>query len=55
MDSGPMESLCKQMGQRLKGSGMRWSLNNVSGMAYLVARWAVDPGRAVREGLAVAA
>jgi hypothetical protein len=55
MDSGPMESLCKQMGQRLKGSGMRWSLKNVSGMAYLVARWAVDPGRAVREGLAVAA
>jgi hypothetical protein len=55
MDSGPMESLCKQMGQRLKGPGMRWSLKNISGMAYMVARWAVDPRRAVREGLAVAA
>lgn len=55
MDSGPMESLCKQMGQRLKGPGMRWSLKNVSGMAYVVARWAVDPRRAVREGLAAAA
>jgi hypothetical protein len=55
MDSGPMESLCKQMGQRLKGPGMRWSLKNISGMAYVVARWAVDPRRAVREGLAAAA
>lgn len=55
MDSGPMESLCKQMGQRLKGPGMRWSLKNINGMAYVVARWAVDPRRSVREGLATAA
>lgn len=55
MDSGPMESLCKQLGQRLKGPGMRWSLKNISGMAYVVARWAVDPPRAVRQGLAAAA
>jgi hypothetical protein len=55
MDSGPMESLCKQMGQRLKGPGMRWSTKNISGMAYLVARWAVDPPRAVHTGLASAA
>jgi hypothetical protein len=54
MDSGPMESLCKQMGQRLKGPGMRWSLKNISGMAYVVARWAVDPRRAAQEGLAAA-
>jgi hypothetical protein len=55
MDSGPMESLCKQLGMRLKGPGMRWCLKNVSGMAYLVARWAVDPARAVGQGLAAAA
>lgn len=52
VDSGAMESLCKQMGLRLKGPGMRWSTRNVSAMAYLVARWAVDPKRAVKEGLA---
>jgi hypothetical protein len=51
-DSGAMESLCKQLGLRLKGPGMRWSTKNVSAMAYLVARWAVDPQRAVRKGLA---
>jgi hypothetical protein len=55
VDSGAMESLCKQLGLRLKGPGMRWSLKHVSAMAYLVARWAVDPPRAVREGLAIAA
>jgi hypothetical protein len=52
VDSGAMESLCKQLGLRMKGPGMRWSTRNVSAMACLVARWAVDPARAVREGLA---
>lgn len=52
VDSGAMESLCKQMGLRLKGPGMRWSTRNVSAMAYLVARWAVDPQGAVKQGLA---
>lgn len=52
VDSGAMESLCKQLGLRMKGPGMRWSTRNVSAMACLVARWAVDPPRAVREGLA---
>jgi hypothetical protein len=51
VDSGPMESLCKQIGLRLKGAGMRWSAKNVSPMAYLVARWAVDPPRAAERGL----
>jgi len=52
VDSGAMESLCKQLGLRMKGPGMRWSVKNVSAMAYLVARWAVDPKRAVEKGLA---
>ena len=52
VDSGTMESLCKQLGLRMKGPGMRWSVKNVSAMAYLVARWAVDPKRAVEKGLA---
>jgi hypothetical protein len=51
-DSGAMESLCKQLGLRMKGPGMRWSVKNVSAMAHLVARWAVDPQKAIREGLA---
>lgn len=52
VDSGAMESLCKQLGLRMKGPGMRWSTRNVSAMAYLVAKWAVDPRRAVEQGLA---
>lgn len=52
VDSGAMESLCKQLGLRMKGPGMRWSVKNVSAMAYLVARWAVDPKQAVEQGLA---
>ncbi len=52
VDSGAMESLCKQLGLRMKGAGMRWSVKNVSAMACLVARWAVDPKRAVEQGLA---
>jgi len=39
ISSGPMESFCKQLGQRLKGPGMRWSLGNVDPMAALVSLW----------------
>jgi hypothetical protein len=52
VDSGAMESLCKQLGLRMKGAGMRWSVKNVSSMACLVARWAVDPKGAIKRGLA---
>jgi len=38
--SGPMESFCKQLGQRLKGPGMRWSLVNIDPMTALVSLWA---------------
>jgi hypothetical protein len=40
ISSGPMESFCKQLGQRLKGPGMRWNRVNVSPMAALVSLWA---------------
>lgn len=46
IDSGAMESFCKQQGLRLKGPGMRWSVRNVTAMATLVSRWAVDPAHA---------
>lgn len=39
ISSGPMESLCKQLGQRLKGCGMRWNQENVTPMARLLCRW----------------
>ena len=39
ISSGPMESFCKQLGQRLKGPGMRWSLPNIDPMAALVSLW----------------
>jgi len=39
ISSGPMESFCKQLGQRLKGPGMRWSKHNVTPMAALVSLW----------------
>jgi hypothetical protein len=42
ISSGPMESFCKQLGQRLKGPGMRWSYENVSPMASMVSLWAND-------------
>jgi hypothetical protein len=42
ISSGPMESFCKQLGQRLKGPGMRWSRANVTPMATLVSLWAND-------------
>jgi ribosomal protein L37AE/L43A len=40
ISSGPMESFCKQLGQRLKGPGMRWDMGNVSFMANMVSLWA---------------
>jgi len=40
ISSGPMESFCKQLGQRLKGPGMRWHVDNVTFMAHLVSLWA---------------
>ncbi len=39
ISSGPMESFCKQLGQRLKGPGMRWNIENVATMANLVSLW----------------
>jgi len=42
ISSGPMESFCKQLGQRLKGPGMRWNRANVSPMATLVSLWVND-------------
>ncbi len=42
ISSGPMESFCKQIGLRMKGSGMRWNQDNVSPMASLVSRWSLD-------------
>ena len=42
ISSGPMESMCKQLGRRLKGSGMRWSTANVTPMATLVSLWIND-------------
>jgi hypothetical protein len=46
IDSGAMESFCKQLGLRLKGPGMRWNVGNVNAMANLVSRWVTDPGHA---------
>ena len=42
ISSGTMESFCKQLGQRMKGPGMRWNINNVTAMATLVSIWAND-------------
>jgi hypothetical protein len=42
ISSGPMESMCKQLGRRLKGAGMRWSTDNVTPMATLVSLWIND-------------
>ena len=50
--SGFMESFCKQMGLRLKGPGMRWSVRNLTAMATLVSRWAVDPERYLKSSQA---
>lgn len=43
--SGPMESFCKQIGRRMKGPGMFWSVANVTPMAMLVSRWSLEPER----------
>jgi len=43
--SGPMESFCKQLGTRMKGPGMFWSVSNVTPMAMLVSRWSLEPER----------
>ena len=40
ISSGPMENFCKQLGQRLKGPGMRWIMRNIDQMATLVSLWA---------------
>jgi hypothetical protein len=45
ISSGPMESFCKQLGRRMKGPGMRWSVKNVSPMAALVSRWSLNAER----------
>jgi len=42
ISNGPMESLCKQLGQRPKGPGMRWSTSNLNPMAALVSLWTQD-------------
>ena len=39
ISSGPMESMCKQLGHRLKEPGMRWSTANVTPTATLVSLW----------------
>jgi hypothetical protein len=43
IDSGMMESHCKQLGLRMKGPGMRWKTSNVESMANLVSRWSTCP------------
>ena len=53
ISSGPMESFCKQLGQRMKGPGMRWCERNVTAMAMLVSSYVTDPKRfATRNGAA---
>ncbi|MFA6133336.1 MAG: hypothetical protein WC869_04885 [Phycisphaerae bacterium] len=42
ISSGSMESFCKQLGQRLKGPGMRWDTANIDPMAALVSLWASE-------------
>jgi hypothetical protein len=43
IDSGMMESHCKQIGQRMKGPGMRWKTTNAESMANLVSCWSTCP------------
>jgi len=52
ISDGPMESFCKQLGQRLKGPGMRWSIRNIDPMAALVSLWANDEWDRHWEGVA---
>lgn len=39
ISSGPMESICKQRGLRMKGRGMRWSKENVTPMGTMICLW----------------
>lgn len=39
ISSGPMGSTCKQLGQRLKGPGMRWREDNLTPMAHHISLW----------------
>lgn len=55
ISSGPMESFCKQIGQRMKGPGMRWNVGNVSPMASLVSRWSLEGERCSLFGAAPSA
>lgn len=55
ISSGPMESFCKQIGMRMKGPGMHWSVRNVTPMAMLVSRWSLDPQHASVFGALTAA
>jgi len=43
--SGPVESACKQVGQRLKGSGMRWGADGADAVCHLRALFRSEPGQ----------
>lgn len=43
--SGAVESACKQVGQRLKGSGMRWGAPGADGVCHLRALFRSEPGQ----------
>jgi hypothetical protein len=43
--SGPVESACKQVGQRLKGSGMRWSEAGADALCHLRALFRSEAGQ----------
>jgi len=43
--SGPVESACKQVGQRLKGSGMRWGESGADALCHLCALFRSEPGQ----------
>lgn len=43
--SGPVESACKQVGQRLKGSGMRWGEPGADAVCHLRALFRSEPGQ----------
>jgi len=52
ISSGMMESFCRQLGQRMKGPGMRWNIDNVTVMATLVSLWANDEWEGYWENVA---
>jgi hypothetical protein len=43
--SGPVESACKQVGHRLKGSGMRWGGPGADAVCHLRALFRCEPGQ----------